>query len=97
MPYITPAEKMKLFGVIERIPDNLTPGQLNYVITRILVKQLVPESGYTKFNELLGVMEAAKQEFYRRVVVPYEDKKLEKNGDVYNYERIAITQEPPFA
>lgn len=30
-----------------------------------------------------GAIEAAKLEFYRRVVAPYEDQKLLDNGDVY--------------
>jgi hypothetical protein len=28
-------------------------------------------------------MTCAKDEFYRRVVVPYEEKKRKENGDVY--------------
>jgi len=31
----------------------------------------------------MGVLECIKQEFYRRAVAPYEDKKKEENGDVY--------------
>jgi len=32
----------------------------------------------------MGALEGAKLEFYRRVVVPYEEKKMKENGDVYN-------------
>ena len=31
----------------------------------------------------IGALEAAKLEFYRRVVAPYEDQKMLDNGDVY--------------
>jgi hypothetical protein len=38
---------------------------------------------YTEYNALVGVLECVKQEFYRRAVSSYEDKKKEGNGDVY--------------
>jgi hypothetical protein len=31
---------------------------------------------------VLGAMEAAKLEFYRRIVSPYEDEKIALHGDV---------------
>jgi hypothetical protein len=38
---------------------------------------------YQRLNDALGALEGAKLEFYRRVVVPYEDWKMTENGDVY--------------
>jgi len=38
---------------------------------------------YAELNEVIGVLECAKQELYRRVVAPYEDGKAKINGDVY--------------
>ena len=38
---------------------------------------------YSLINEVTGALENAKLEFYRRVVVPYEDMKIKINGDVY--------------
>jgi hypothetical protein len=37
---------------------------------------------YTRGNELIGVMECVKQEFYRRRLGIYEDLKLKENGDI---------------
>ena len=31
-------------------------------------------------EEVLGVLQCVSYEFYRRAVVPYEDKKIEQNG-----------------
>lgn len=31
----------------------------------------------------MGVLECVKQEYYRRVAIPYEDQAKERNGDVY--------------
>jgi len=38
---------------------------------------------YSNLNELIGVLECAKLELYRRVAAPYEDEKALINGDVF--------------
>lgn len=60
-------------------------GALNYVITRIVVKFLYAkgEPNYERYNAALGVLTAAQQELYRRMVSVYEDRKRDENGDVY--------------
>ena len=59
-------------------------GILNYCISRI-VSEIVKEKGlkYSQLNELIGVLECAKLELYRRVAAPYEDEKAQINGDVF--------------
>mgnify|MGYP001558464590 CR=1 FL=1 len=66
-----------------------TPGELNYAITRLLVKYAsyahapIEDISYMTLNDMLGALEGAKLEFYRRIVVPFEERKLKENGDVY--------------
>ena len=62
----------------------LSKGDLNYVLT-IVCKAYLARHGksYSSFNDILGALEGAKLEFYRRVVAPYEDEKRQQNGDVY--------------
>ena len=57
---------------------------MNYAIS-MLCKEYIARFGcyYTHLNSVMGVLESAKLEFYRRVVAPYEDKKIEENGDIY--------------
>lgn len=61
-----------------------TVGELNFAITTIC-NAYVTELGlsYQIINDVIGALEAAKQEFYRREAVPYETDKLQENGDVY--------------
>jgi hypothetical protein len=60
-------------------------GELIYVLTREVEKyRLFHGDCYQTFNDIIGALEGAKQEFYRRIVAPYEDKKMIENGDVYN-------------
>ena len=79
MPYITQAARGTL-----GVRDPATEGELNYVITRLVDRFLQRYGrGYTTINQLIGVLECAKLELYRRIAAPYEDVKIQENGDVY--------------
>ena len=59
-------------------------GELNFAITKLCVEYMMRKGKkYATINDIVGVLECAKQEFYRRVAAPYEDLKCEENGDVY--------------
>jgi hypothetical protein len=59
-------------------------GLANYVITRILLSFLQPASGwnYASLADVIATLECSKQEIYRRLVAPYEDKAVAKNSDL---------------
>ncbi len=81
MPYIKlqQREEIELGG---REPADA--GELNYCITRLLMQYLTNHGlSYASINDILGALEGAKGEFYRRVAAPYEDGKIQTNGDVY--------------
>jgi hypothetical protein len=85
MPYIKP-EKRKVFkkplgDMLAFINDE---GDLNYVISKLCLKYLRMKepTSYALLNEIVGVLESAKLEFYRRRVLPYEDVKINENGDI---------------
>ena len=67
-----------------------TPGELNFLVTRLCDDYLRQQGGisYTAVNTVVGALECAKMELYRRVAVPYEDSKIEANGDVYSPETL---------
>jgi hypothetical protein len=58
------------------------PGQLNYQIT-VLITEYIKKHGlkYQNINDVIGALEGAKLEFYRRAAAPYESIKIEENGD----------------
>lgn len=63
------------------------PGSLNYVVTNILDGYITRKGlSYGVINEAIGVLECAKLELYRRIAIPYENKKIKENGDVYSKE-----------
>ena len=59
------------------------PGELNYMVTTMIKNYIGDEYSYSRINEVIGVLECAKLELYRRIAAPYEDFKIEENGDVY--------------
>ena len=62
-----------------------TAGELNYCITK-LVDEYTGTKGqlsYGIINEVMGVLDCARHEFYRRIAAPYEDRKIMENGEVY--------------
>ena len=79
MPYV---EKERRDRLDLNLPPR-TPGELNYVLTTVCLEYVDGEPNYTFYNEVIGVLECVKQEFYRRAVAPYEDTKIAENGDVY--------------
>lgn len=90
MPYIAQHKRPPLDRHINALVELMKePGDLNYVYS-MLAKGAVEKQtrSYALLNSILGVFEAAKTEFYRRVVVPYEDGKMEENGDVYSVEKV---------
>lgn len=82
MPYVNESDR-ELYAPEVVVPDS--PGGLNYQITMV-VKHYLEGNGesYRTYNDIIGALECAKLELYRRMVVPYENKKRLANGDVYN-------------
>ncbi len=86
MPYIKQSDRNRLDPKIQELADAINldqrAGELNYSITKLLLA-LKGEGRYKDYNELIGALESAKLEFYRRQIGPYEDEKVKENGDVY--------------
>lgn len=88
MPYILQDDRRKFIDL--GLVKPMTAGELNYCLTTLCHQylQLTSETGdkyaarYQKHNDVIGALEGAKLEFYRRMTAPYEDKVIEKNGDL---------------
>lgn len=85
MPYID--KKLREYHQ-SYIPTFGSAGELNYLITQLCLRYLQSnttnnEFSYHIFNAIVGALECAKLEMYRRMVAPYEDNKCKENSDVY--------------
>ena len=90
MPYIKQARREVFTGSlsINKLIDSidsidLSPGDLNFLFTTFINLYIRKQHlSYQTINDVMGALEGAKAEFYRRVAVPYEDKKILENGDL---------------
>ena len=93
MPYIPRDDRPLYDELIRQLavalraqPPDRRKGHANYVLTQILrlawgVDSAAGES-YSSYADIIGALECAKLELYRRQVAPYEDKAIVKNGDL---------------
>lgn len=80
MPYI------KLYNreLLRQGQSPRNAGELNYIFTLIIKEYLeVQGESYQAYNDIIGALEGAKLELYRRRIAPYENAKRDINGDVY--------------
>ncbi len=90
MPYIDKELRDKLDDAIEKLSatmfiyanESTRAGMLNYTISKLL-RQVYRKPNYRQYNEIMGLLTCVQQEYYRRLVGPYEDSKMEANGDVF--------------
>jgi hypothetical protein len=82
MPYITKEKKDLInYSGFENI---FNCGELNYFFTLCCLGYIKNKGkSYQTINDIIGALECCKQEFYRRLVAPYENTKIQANGDVY--------------
>lgn len=79
MPYLDADSKIATL-----LEGPSTPGGLNYYITQACLDYLeTTEERYADHAAVVGALECAKLEFYRRALAVYEDEAIAKNGDVY--------------
>ncbi len=79
MPYIKDERKKDVL-----VNGATNAGELNYLITYWINQYILDkDKKYQTFNDIMGALEGAKLEIYRRVIAPYENIKMAKNGDVY--------------
>jgi hypothetical protein len=83
MPYIKPEDREQFKLGLELLSPTCA-GELNYLFTKIAIHYFIDKGGakYQHFNDIIGALEGCKLELYRRFIAPYEDKKIQENGDV---------------
>ena len=79
MPYISEPGRY----VLDRGADPRNAGEMQYVIAQLVKDYLGDDYSYQDLNDVMGALAGAQMEFYRKVVAPYEDTKIDENGGVY--------------
>jgi len=88
MPYIIPSQREKYTDALKTLKELMldygtSSGELNYLIYSLcLIYMKEKGTTYKHLEDVVGTLENVKAEFIRRVVFPYEDQKIELNGDI---------------
>lgn len=94
MPYIDKDSRIlaSFYGELESVVNFFSkldheefPGLVNYLNYLIVVRRFGKKSPirrYFAFAGWVGTMICCVLEVYRRVIAPYEDEAIERNGDV---------------
>ena len=82
MPYITKEARKRIDRAVERaiLQGIEANGELNYFLFK-LCKWIVKPS-YNNYKNYIGELNECIAEIRRRIIAPYEDEKIEENGDI---------------
>ncbi len=91
MPYINRENRAALDTIIDGLLKRLgsidaKKGDVNYTITRIVLETLNKDS-YSSLSDCVGVLRDAATEIERRLLGPYEDTAIVKNGDLMCFQK----------
>lgn len=97
MPYIKKTMRALLNCYIETLKNHIIheepiifnrPGVVNYAITRLVAGSLKPVDGwsYHSLSRAIAVLRDAATEMERRLMAKREDKAIQDNGDIQEYE-----------
>jgi hypothetical protein len=94
MPYIPRDKRVKYDIHIENLAtilnsqhdNDIISGEMNYILFRLAMLLCDRESGgkccYARLAVVSSALSEAQTEFRRRIMAPYEDQKIELEGDV---------------
>jgi hypothetical protein len=110
MPYIKQEYRKRLDGPIRALADAIAgvageqpedtafAGLLNYACTSVALGVIKARFGRIRYGHIAlvtGVLKNAADEFYRRVAAPYEDRQIEKSGDLALFRDLADFGDKP--
>ena len=82
MPYVKQERRPDLNKVVIAMTEASVKadGDLNYILYRFCKLHVTPS--YNSYKNFLGELNEAAEEIRRRLLAPWEDMKIEENGDV---------------
>ncbi len=82
MPYIKQESRLKMDEVVDAMVEAgvLANGDLNYILYKFCKYYIKPS--YNNYKNFCGELNECAAEIRRRMTGPYEDIKIDENGDV---------------
>ena len=74
-------------GLLHTNSQRERKGLANYLVTRLVLRLLKPNDGwnYASLADVDDTLDCANKEIYRRLIAPYEDEAIKKNGDLSEF------------
>lgn len=82
MPYINQAKRPDMDKIVRMMELNYVKadGDLNYILFAFCKRYVKPS--YNNYKNFCGELRQCATEIERKILAPYEDSKIEQNGDV---------------
>jgi hypothetical protein len=82
MPYVKQNQRPRLDRVVDTMESMAVKadGDLNYILYAFCKRNIKPS--YNNYKNFCGELRQCATEIERRILAPYEDTKIEENGDV---------------
>jgi hypothetical protein len=82
MPYIKPERREEIDELVHlmKVMKVKADGDLNYILYKYCKNHIKPS--YNNLKNFCGELRQCATEIERRILAPYEDSKIQKNGDV---------------
>ena len=91
MPYIKKADRINFDQYLNQVPNTTNKGDLNYCVTQLALYHIKHHGkSYTNISEAASALVDAADEIKRRLLAPYEDQKIEENGDLELYHGLIL-------
>lgn len=83
MPYIKPRKRLIMDKVVDFMNEVgvKIDGDLNYILFAFCVRYIEPS--YNNYKNFCGELRQCATEIERRLLGPYENRKIIENGDVF--------------
>lgn len=86
MPYIPKDDRKSFEPELTDLKDLMSlltgKGELTYLVYSLALEYFKEKKSYTTISTAISCLNDAAEEIRRRHLNPYEDKKIEENGDV---------------
>lgn len=83
MPYILGDSRHRINQSLKQLDiDIYNEGDFAYTVYRLMLMFSGNKTNFTTISSVVGVVECVIDEYKRRILHPYEDKKRQDNGDI---------------
>lgn len=92
MPYIDKEGRTFFDKYLDNVGPNITnKGDLNYCVTQLALHYIKAHGkSYTNISEAASALVDAADEIKRRLLAPYENQKINENGDLELYHELIL-------